>query len=170
MANQNFPSVNGDECSWADIVISCLVPGAPTFPLVDAEGIKWSSKVEVGSTKGTSGGRTMKTTAGTETTDGSVTLNRSGLAQLQSNLEAAAVAAGLVRADEVIISGVRFDILIQHSPLGDVRIYTTKLSGCRYLADGNDMKQGNDADLVEVTLNPIRIARKSDTGKWLTLR
>lgn len=32
------------------------------------------------------------------------------------------------------------------------------------------MKQGNEADMIELTLNPIRIARKSASGRWITLR
>ena len=169
--NQAFPTVDGDECSWADIAVTFNVPGGATVPLVDLEAIKWSGKVEVGSTSGTSGGRVMKTTAGSETSEASATLTRSGAALLMEGLEVAALALpGAVRGNEVIISGVRFDILIQHTPLGSTRIYTTKLSGCRYLGDSNDMKSGNDADMIELTLNPIKIARKSATGRWLVLR
>ncbi len=170
MTNQSFPTVNGDECSWADIGVTFNVPDGATVPIVDLEAIKWASKVEVGSSSGTSGGRVMKTTAGSETSEASATATRSGWMQLLEAIEVAAVASGQVRGDEVIISGVRFDILIQHTPLGSARIYTAKLSGCRFLGDSNDMKQGNEADMIEITLNPIRIARKSITGKWLVLR
>lgn len=170
MTNQAFPSVDGDECSWADIAVTFNVPAGATVPLVDLEAIKWSGKVEVSQSRGTSGGRVMKTTAGAETSEASATLTRSGAALLMEGLETAAVAAGAVRGNEVIISGVRFDILVQHTPLGSARIYTTKLSGCRFLGDSNDMKQGNEADMIEITLNPIRIARKSATGRWLVLR
>ena len=170
MANQAYPSVDGDECSWADIAVTFNVPGGATVPLVDLEAIKWSGKVEVGESRGTSGGRVMKTTAGSESSEASATLTRSGVKQLREQLEIAAVAANLVRGNEVIISGVRFDILIQHTPLGSADIHTTKLSGCRYLGDSDDMKQGNEADMVELTLNPVKIARKSATGRWLVLR
>ncbi len=170
MTNQAFPSVDGDECSWADIAVTFNVPGGATVPIVDLEGIKWSGKVEVGESRGTSGGRVMKTTAGSESSEASATVTRSGGIQLLEAIEVAAVAGGFVRGNEVIISGVRFDILIQHTPMGSSRIYTTKLSGCRYLGDSDDMKQGNEADMIELTLNPIKIARKSATGRWLVLR
>ena len=170
MANQDFPTVDGDECSWADIAINCLVPGSPTFALVGAEAIKWSSKVDVGVTRGTSGGRVMNTTAGQETTDGSVSLTRKYNRILMQNLAVVAKKAGYVRGDVIVISGVRFDILIQHTPLGSVDIYTTKMSGCRYLGDGNDLKVGPDADMIEVTLNPTSILRQIDTGEWIALR
>lgn len=170
MPNQAFPSVDGDECSWADIGVTCNVPGGANFDWVDLEGIKWSEKVEVGSTRGTSGGRVMKTTAGSLTSEASATATRSGVLQLITQLEIAAESAGMVRGNEVIISGVRFDILIQHTPLGSTHIYTTKMRGCRFLGDADDMKQGNEGDMIELTLNPIQVARKSTTGKWIVLR
>ncbi len=170
MPNQDFPSVQELECSWADIACTFNVPGGANVPLVDLEAIKWSRKVDVGETRGTSGGRVMKRTAGSETVEASASMTRSGVAQLVEALEVAAEAAGTVRGNEVIISGVGFDILIQYTPLGASRIYTAKLSGCRFLGDADDAKQGNDASMIELTLNPIKIATKSSTGKWIALR
>lgn len=125
MPNQSFASVDGDEVSWADLAATMNVPGGATIALVDIEAIKWSTKVEVGESRGTSGGRMMKTTAGSESHEASATMTRSGVAVLMEALEVAAVAGGYVRGNDVIISGVRFDILIQHTPLGSSRIYTT---------------------------------------------
>lgn len=170
MANLAFPTVNGHECSWADIGVTLNIPGAASLDLVDLEAIKWSRKVELGESKGTSGGRVLKRTAGSETGEASATISRSGCANLVEALETAAVSLNLVRADQVIISGISFDILIQHTPLGDSRIYTAKLFGCRYLGDSSDMKEGNEADMIELTLNPIKIATKSATGNWIVLR
>ncbi len=170
MPNQAFPSVNAQESSWADITVTFNIPDGATVDLVDLEAIKFSRKVEVGESRGTSGGRVMKRTAGSETVEASATMTRSGVAQLMEALEVAAASAGLVRGNEVIISGVSFDILVQHTPLGDSRIYTAKLSGCRFLGDSYDNKQGNEADMIELTLNPIKIATKSATGQWIVLR
>ncbi len=170
MPNQAFPSVNSQECSWADIAVTFNIPSGDTVPLVDLEGIKFSRKVEVGESRGTSGGRVMKRTAGSETVEASASMSRSGVVQLVEALEVAAMAAGQIRGNEVIISGVSFDILVQHTPLGDSRIYTAKLSGCRFLGDSYDHKQGNEAEMVELTLNPIKIATKSATGQWIVLR
>ena len=170
MPNQAFPSVNGHECSWADIAITFNLPGGATTPVVDIEGIKWSRKVEVAESRGTSGGRPMKRTAGSVDYEASATLTRSGAEKMKEALETAASAAGTVRANQIIISAVGFDLLIQHTPLGDSRIYTAKLSGCRFLGDSSDMKQGNEADMIELTLNPIEIATKSITGNWIVLR
>ncbi len=170
MANQAFPSVNAQECSWADIVVSFNVPDGANVDLVDLESVKYSRKVEVGESRGTSSGRVMKRTAGSETVEASATMTRSGAAVLMEALEVAAMSAGFVRGNEVIISGVSFDVLIQHTPVGDSRIYTTKLVGCRFLSDSLDHKQGNEADMVEIDLSPIKIATKSATGQWIVLR
>ncbi len=84
-------------------------------------------------------------------------------------IEAAAVTLGQIRDDKVIIGGIDFDVLIQHTPLGDSRIYQVKLIGCSLDGDSSDMKQGNEADIIELTLNPIDVQVKSATGKWLVL-
>lgn len=170
MPNQAFPSVNEHESSWADIGVNFNIVGGATMPWVDIEAIKWSRKVEVGKSRGTSGGRVMKQTAGSEDCEASSTVQRSGAIQLIEAIEVAAVALGLVRGNEVIISGVSFDILVQHTPLGTSRVYTAKLAGCRFLGDSDDMKQGNEGDMIELTLNPIKIATKSATGRWIVLR
>ncbi len=169
MPNLAAPSVNGFESSWAEIAVTFNIPEGATVGLVDLEGIKWTRKVEVAESRGTSGGRPMKRTRGSVSYEASASITRSGHAILLEALEVAAESAGLVRADKVMISGVTFDILIQHSPLGDLRIYEAKLSGCRLLGDDNDNKQGNEADMLELTLNPLEIATKSSSGAWIVL-
>lgn len=170
MANQAFPSVNEHECSWADIEVTFNVPGGQTLTLVDLEGIKWGRALTRGISKGTSGGRPMKKTAGSVEFEGSLIATRSGHAMLLEALEVAAEAAGLTRGDEVIISGVSFDILVQHTPLGSSRIYTAKLSGCSVDGDSSDMAQGESPDTLEIPLNPLWVGTKSASGKWLVLR
>ncbi len=170
MANLEFPSVQEQECSWADIKVTFLVAGGSTIPLVDLEAIKWSRKVEVGESRGTSGGRVMKRTAGAESVEASASVTRAGHARLMEGLEEAAVSADQIRGDQVILSGVAFDVTVQHTPLGSDRIYEAKLVGCRYLGDSSDMKQGNEADMIELTLNPMQILTKSSSGKWISLR
>lgn len=170
MANQAFPNVNGNACSWADIQVTLNVPGGADAPLFDLEAIKWSDKVEVGERRGTSGGRVMETTAGQLSSEATATISRSGATQFIEALEVAArLLPGAIRGNRIAISGVRYDILIQHTPLGTERIYEAKLSGCRFLGRSHDLKQGNEADMVEITLNPIEIAEKSATGDWIVL-
>lgn len=170
MANQAYPNVNGDICSWADIAVTLNIPGGTEVPLFDLEAIKWSDKVEVGEQRGASGGRVMGTTAGQLSSEATATLSRAGAVQFIEAIETAALSLpGAVRGNRVRIAGVRFDILIQHTPLGTERIFEAKLSGCRFLGRSHDLKQGNEADMVEIILNPIEIAEKSATGNWIVL-
>jgi hypothetical protein len=156
--NQLYPSVNGYSPSWADIKISFTVDGGDLLEEVDIMSIKWSRKVEVGEQRGTSGGRVMARTTGQGSQEASMSVYRSGLRRLVKSLMAKAP----TRGNQVVISLVSFDILIQHTPPGETEIYTTKIKGCRYLGDADDMKEGNEADKVEVTLNPIEIANIID--------
>jgi hypothetical protein len=169
MANQAAASVNVHECSWADIEITINIPGGASMSLMDLEAWKWARKLDVGESRGTSGGRPMKRTKGSASYEGSATASRGGWMQLIEALEVAAESLNLLRADQVIIGGVSFDALIQHTPLGDTRIYVARLTGCRLLGDSSDMKQGNEADMIELTLNPLEVATKSATGKWLVI-
>lgn len=158
MASQAYPSLDGIEPSWADIAVTATVSGGDLLDMADISGIKWSRKVEVGMRKGTSGGRVMARTTGEGSQEASMTLYRSGLRNLIKSL----VKNAPTRGNQVLISLVSFDIMIQHTPPGEVEIYQTKIKGCRYLGDSDDMKEGNEADKIEVTLNPIEIVQIID--------
>jgi hypothetical protein len=168
MADQSSASVNVHECSWADLSCTLIVPGGPTVSIVDIEGWKWSRKNERAISRGTSG-RPKKRTRGQPDYEGSATATRGGWMILLEAIEAAAVALGRVRDDKVMIGGIDFDVLLQHTPLGDSRIYSVKLTGCSLDGDSSDMKQGSETDLIELVLNPLEIATKSATGNWLVL-
>lgn len=154
MVNQAYPSLNDFEPSWADIAITATATGAPLLEMSAVAALKWSRKVEVGEARGTSGGRIMKRTTGQGSQDASGTFYRSGMRALIKSLMAVAP----TRGNQVLISLVSFDIDIQHTPPGETEIYHVRIKGCRYLGDSDDMKEGTDADKVEITLNPIEIA------------
>ena len=158
--NQSFASVNVHECSWADAEFEMTVPNGPKISLVDFEAAKWARKLERGMTKGVSGGRPMKRTRGDASYEASLTASRGGWMIIVDAIAELAKALGRVRGDRIIIGGIEFDILVQHAPLGDSNIYQAKLTGCSYDGDSSDMKQGNEADMIEITVNPIEIATK----------
>ncbi len=155
MTNQAYPSLNDIEPSWADIATTFTIFGGEIIEMADIAGVKWSRKVEVGMRKGASGGRVMARTTGEASQEASATLYRSGLRRLIKGLMSKAP----TRGNQKLISLVAFDIMIQHTPVGEAEIYVTKIKGCRYLGDSDDMKEGNEADKVEVTLNPIEIVQ-----------
>lgn len=168
MADNSSASLNAHECSWVDGAIAILAPGGATVPLLDLEGWKWARKNERAESRGMSG-RPKKRTRGSPSFEGSASATRAGWMVVLEAIEAVAVSLGQVRDDKVIIGGIDFDVLIQHTPLGDSRIYAVKMTGCSLDGDSSDMKQGNEADIVELVLNPLEIATKSATGKWLVI-
>jgi hypothetical protein len=153
MPNQAFPSLNDIEPSWADIATTFTVYGGDALDMADIASLKWDDKVTVGERRGASGGRVMARTTGALDSAASAELYRSGHRRLIKSLMAKAPQRGNQR----LISLVGFDILIQHTPPGEVEIYTVKLKGCRLLGRALDMKEGTDADKVAVELNPMSI-------------
>jgi|ERR1700722_3669806 len=151
---QAYPSLNEIEPSWADIKVTFSVIGGDILRMVDIAGVKWSRKVDVGERRGASGGRVTARTTGQGSQEASATLYRSGYRKLLSSLAGVAP----LRGTQAAISLVAFDILVQHTPPNSFDIYTTKIKGCRYLGDSDDMKEGPDADKIEITLNPIEVA------------
>lgn len=158
MTNQAYPSLNDIAPSWADVGVTFTVSGGDALDMADINAIKWSRTVEVGEMRGASGGRVMARTTGQGSQEASATLYRAGFRKLLKSL----VAQAPTRGNQKLISLVSFDILIQHTPPGETEIYVTKIKGCRYLGDSDDMQEGNEADKVEITLNPIEIVQIID--------
>ena len=151
---QAYPTLNDIEPSWADVAFTFTVSGGPLIQMADCAALKWSRKVEVGEKRGTSGGRIMARTVGQGSQEATATLYRGGLRSLLKGLATTAP----IRGNQVLISLVSFDIMIQHTPPGATEIFQVKIKGCRYLGDSDDMKEGQDPDKVEITLNPMEIA------------
>lgn len=158
MANQAYPSLNDIEPSWADIAVTITPYEGSILDVVDIAGIKWTRKVEVGERRGASGGRVMARTTGSGSQEASASFYRSGYRRLIRALMEKAPRRG----NQVLISRVGFNIMIHHTPPGEVEIYTTNIKGCRFLGDSDDMKEGDEADKIEVTLNPIEVAQLID--------
>lgn len=85
-------------------------------------------------------------------------LYRSGHRRLVKGLKAKAP----VRGNQKRISLVFFDITINHTPPGEVEIFTVKIKGCRLTGRDFDLKEGNDADKVAIALNPMEIVEVID--------
>lgn len=159
MVNQAYPSLQGVEPSWADITTSFTIGGGSAFVMSDIAAIKWARKLEVGKKRGASGGRIINRTTGQSDFEATASLYRAGLDTVLDGLTNRALALNLVRGNQVMIGLVSFDILIQHTPPLSTAIYTTKLKGCRFLGDADDMKEGVEPDKVEITLDPVEIVR-----------
>ena len=119
MADNSSASLNIHECSWADGAINILAPGGPTVPMLDLEAWKWARKNERGESRGMSG-RVKKRTRGSPSCEASATATRGGWMLILETIEAIAISLGRTRDDKVIIGGIDFDVVIQHTPLGIV--------------------------------------------------
>jgi hypothetical protein len=163
MGNQEYPSLNGITPSWADIQTTFAVQGGQLIEMADYAGIKWATKIEVGEQKG-AGGRVKLRTTGTKSDEASVTFYRSGIRKLLRGLIGAAPSRGDIKQ----VSLVAFDITIQHTPPFESEnygIYKTVIQGCRLLGLSLDMKEGNDADQVEVPISTVEILEFIDGQK-----
>lgn len=164
MTSQAYPALNDIEPSWADIAVTATVTGGALVDMADIAAIKFTDKLEVGTREGTSGGRVMARTTGKVSYEASVTFYRSGFRRfLKALMENAPT-----RGNQLRVGLVGFDIMIQHTPPGEDEIYQTKIKGCRYLGGSDDMKEGTDADKIEVTISTIEIVRIID-GKEVLL-
>lgn len=164
MSNQSYPSVNGIAPSWSDVEISFTPDGAAILESEDIAGIKSAPKLDIGTQKGTSGGRPKKRTTGAVEYEASITLYREGYQKLLRALMAKAP----TRGNQVRISLVPFEILVQFTPFGSDEIFTRRIKGCRIAGGSMDHKEGSDADQVEVPLSTIEVADVID-GKEVVL-
>src|SRR5262245_35987849 len=149
MAEQEYPTINGIEPSWADVSITLPIYDGPTVKTNDVAGIKLSDKVTVGVKKGTSGGRIMARTVGDLESDASLIFYLGGWRKLQRAL--------VTLAPNKRISLVAFDVPILFSPPGETDIYKYKIVGSRVIGRSLDIAEGSDAQKIEIPLHVIRI-------------
>jgi hypothetical protein len=153
MAEQEYPTLNEVEPSWADVQISIPVYDGPTVQTNDIAGVKWSDKVDVGVVRGTSGGKKRKRTTGAYDADATITFYKTGWKTMRKAL----------RAKNRKLSLVVFDILIQHTPPGESGIHTVKIVGCRVIGRSGESTEGTDPEKIEIPLSIMQIEEDGDT-------
>ncbi len=154
MASQSYSSLIDIASSWADIAVAITPFSGTILDATDISSISHSGTVEVGEQKGTSGGRTTARTTGSVKYEAKIKFYRRGLRRLVEALVAAAPEHA-IRGNQVRLSLVHFDVDVQHSPPGEVKISHVRIKGCRLLGYSDDMSEGNDADQIEITLSPM---------------
>lgn len=145
--DQEYPTLQDVEPSWADVKLSFPVYGGETVITNDLAAVKWSDKVDVGLVRGTNGGRKSKRTTGLYDCEASVTFYRSGWRAFRK----------VLAAKNPKISLVGFDILIQHTPPGETEIFNVKIVGCRVTGRSVDMSESADAEKIEIPLNVMLV-------------
>ncbi len=154
MATRSYPLLNGVAPSWADLSVTIQLYSGPSIKTADIAGLSWSDSVEVGTQRGTSGGRKLKRTTGQYDCEGSITFyNGEGYEAFETALA----------AKDKRISLVVFDVMVQHTPPNSTQIYTVKLVGCRMLGRGSDPAEGSDPDQIEVPLSVMLVERNGRT-------
>jgi hypothetical protein len=149
--SQEYPLLDGNAPSWADITTTINIQGGESFKDIDYKEIKWASAVALGEQRGASGGRVMRRTTGELTETGSAVYYRSGLRKL---LKAMAPQMQ-TRGNQRLITTATFNIVIIHKVPGDDEIYHHEMRGCRLTGLDATMTQGPDAEEIALSLNPL---------------
>lgn len=144
---QEYPTLNDVAPSWADVKIDIPVYGGATVQTSDIAAVKWSDKVEVGTVRGTSGGRKKARTTGQYDAEATITFYKAGWATMRAALA----------SKNPKISLVGFDILIQHTPPGESGIHKVKVVGCRVLGRSGESTEGTDPEKIEIPLSVMLI-------------
>ena len=151
--SQEFPTVNEKACSWADISTTINISGGATLKDIDYSGFKANSTLELGEQRGASGGRVMKRTSGSLKDEASATYYKSGFRTLVTALMVNAP----TRGNQRLVGQVEFNISVKHSVPGDDSIYELVIVGARLTKWDATMAEGNEADKLEIDLNPLRV-------------
>lgn len=147
--DQSYPDLEGICPSWVDLTVTITPAGAPLIELGDIKSFSSSSALEVGEQR--KRGRVFKRTTGSVKHEASMTLYRSGFIKLLDGLALMAPSRG----NQKILSVVHFGISLIWTPPETTDIFETRIKGCRYFGDTNAPSEGNDADTVDVALNPL---------------
>lgn len=151
--------------SWADVSASFSVLGGKILETIDFSALSSGDSVEVGEKRGASGGRIMATTTGAVTPKAAATFYMSGFRKLIAALADRAPRRG----DRYLISLVRFDVVQLWTPPGEILIYKKEILGCRLLGRDAKTAEGSEADLVELSINPMEIVDYDEQGRKIVL-
>ena len=150
--NQQYPTLNDFEPSWADLSTRIHLLGGPTIQnMGDFKSIKWDSAVTEGRWSGLSGGREMKRTTGIQKTQGSCEFSPGGLYRLCRELAKVAP----TRGKQKLLSLVIFDIVLLYTPPWTDFIFHEEMRGCRMLKLARDAADGSEVPISPVDLAPM---------------
>ena len=165
--NQQYPTLNDFEPSWADCSTRLHILGGPTVQNVgDIKSLKWSSKVTEGRWSGLSGGREMKRTTGVMKTEGSCEWSPGGL--YRTCTEFAKLAP--TRGKQKLLSLVIFDWIIMYTPPWTDFIFHEEMRGCRLMDLERVLSEGPDVQVSPMNLAPMScVIIDPKTGEEWTL-
>lgn len=169
MGTQEYPTLNGQPQSWANIGVTFDTYDGPGIDDVDLKALKFKAKVEKGVQRKT-GGQIKGFTVGMPSYEGSFTPYSDGWNNLLTVLAKIAIAKGYVDATGAArLSLVPFSIHVQHTPVDQSYIREVHLEGCYILEDGNDFSESNEADTSEIPIQITKIYRLLEDGTRTTI-
>ncbi len=162
MTPREFPTLNGVAPSWADLegpkfIIYSGATVAKTVQTADVAAFKWEESLEVGTVRGTSGGRKMKRTSGQGDCNAGVTFYKDGWKLVRKALQEVADDNELPGYGHVV-----FDVLYQWTPPGETDVINLKIVGARAVKSAGSAAEGADADKSEIDLNVMRVEDDGD--------
>jgi hypothetical protein len=143
----DFPIVQGQMVSWAEIECSLAIYGGPEFKTADYNAVDWDDALEPGKVRGT--GPTIRgRTTGEYDANASMAMYFDKGDEFEAALEAINPKVGLVV----------FDFMLQYSPLaGEGKVHTVKLMGCRIAGRQSSNAPGVDATVVTYPLSVVKV-------------
>lgn len=165
MGELQYPKIDGEYVSWAEIGISLETYGGKSFRTADFSALDWDHKLEPGRVEGTGPmhvGRTF----------GKYEANASMSMWIDSAL---AFQEALQDIDGKRYGTVKFDIMCSYEPLsaegfaGSGRIITLKLVAARIAGEASKNAPGPDGTGIDMPLSIDRIEKILPNGKVLRL-
>lgn len=154
MARNEFPLIQGDYASWAQLGVALDIKGGSTVMTKDFSAVDWEDNVETAPVPGT-GPEPIGSVTGAYTTAGSMSMYLDRFCAFQDALA----------AKNSRIALVRFSIFLAWVPLdGDGVMKKCSLIGCKIMGRGNTNAPGTDATTITV---PLYIQRAELNGRRL---
>lgn len=153
MSHFDIPVLDGIAPSWADIQVNISGEDVPLIKMGDIAALDSGWDLEVGEQR--EGGLVIKRTTGSVKQDATMTLYASGYRKLLRGILAAAPRRG----NQALIALVHFNINVQFVPPGanEDDILEYRIKGCRIMGRKVSAAEGNDAQQVELPLNPLQV-------------
>lgn len=144
-----WPIVDGDYVSYAEITLRFAIPFAAPFETRDVTKIDWDDSKDPADVRGT-GPDKLGQTGGQYSCAASMTMLRSKYKAFLRALKSA--------SPNGKVSAVRFDVIVTWEPLdGEGELSTCEIIGCSIKSRKSSNAAGSDAAAIDIDLNPTKV-------------
>ena len=164
MGAEDYPLVQGDYTSWAEIQPVLSIPGTVDVKTKDFAGVNWKNSLTPAKVPG-AGPVTRGRTVGVHDADAQIMMYQDSYYRFLALLMQAAKILGATG-----YGLVPWNLITSWTPLtGPQLVKTVTLFGARIIGDEEDHKPGAEANVVTVPLSIIRVERTDSQGNVLRL-